>query len=296
MSESEEQNTENEEEKKKSPIAVIFVILALLAIVLGVGVINKSKDKGSEKADSLETAAATITETGQESEISAPSELQETSKEAKDATTEQQLETANIEGNEANSNDAATATASNTDFDVEKAATPRILGNPQAPIKIVEYSSFTCGHCANFHKTNFKQIKEDYVDTGKAYIVFDDFPRNQHDLFIGAASRCVSDDAYFNFIQLVFESQNEWMKNDDYVSFLKQNAKLTGASEEQIDNCLNSTELHKKMAERRDIAMKDHNVNSTPTIVINDSIVMPGLSAYDKIKEVLDAELAKIKE
>ncbi len=268
MSESEKQATE--EEKKKSPFAVIFVVLALLVIIIGIAAVNKSKDNKTKDMTTTETTAEkTVNETVKE-------------------TASSQESSANTESIASSATQEVSA-----DFDVEKAATPKILGNPEAPIKISEHSSFTCGHCATFHKGNFKQIKKDYVDTGKAYIVFDDFPRNQYDLYIGAIARCINDEAYFNFIQLIFETQKDWIESSDYIAHIKQNAKLTGTSEAQINNCLNSTELHEKMATNRDKVMENHKVETTPTLVINDSIVMPGLSAYDKIKEVLDAELAK---
>ncbi len=263
MSKTEDKPNETTEETKKSPIGMIFAILVLLAIVIVVGLTNNAKVTTSEPteiAESVETEQDTSTDATQTAQ--APDGTETITQEV------------------------------SADFDLEKASTPRILGNSDAPIKISEHSSFTCGGCAMFHKGNFKKIKEEYIDTGKAYIVFDDFPRNKYDIIIGAVARCVPEDAYFNFVQLLFETQENWL-NEEYLTHLKQNAKLTGASDAQINNCLNSTELHKVLAEHQEAASKDHGVKSTPTLVINDSVVVSGLDPYATIKAALEAALVK---
>jgi len=245
--------SENQVKEKKKPlVAIILVVLLLLVGVLAIGVFNNS-----DKSKTL------------------------------DKNTEVAMD--NTEINQANTASEPVAIA---EFNLEQASKPRILGNIDAPIKISEHSSFTCGHCSKFHKTNFKKIKQDYVDTGKAYIVFTDFPLNGRDIEIGAVARCVPEKAYFSFIQLLFETQRDWLK-EDFIGYVKQNAKLTGASEEQVNNCLNSEELHKALANQRETAMDKHNVRSTPTLVINDTIVIPGLSPYSELKKVLDAEFEK---
>ena len=251
------------EEDKKSPLALIVTIFAVLAIVFGIGLINNSKTVDKANLMSEETSE-TI-----EADIEGASSIDF---EATEATEMTELE-----------------------LDLEKASTPRIMGNPDAPIKISEHSSFTCGACAAFHKDNFKQIKKDYVDTGKAYIVFDDFPRNSYDVKIGAIARCVPEKSYFKFVQLLFETQKDWL-NEEFLSHVKQNAKLTGASKAQINSCLGSDELKENLALRQADAYEKHGVKATPTLVINDSVLLSGLDPYSKIKRALDAEWEKLAE
>ena len=259
MSESENQI----EEKKKSPFGVIVGILfVLLLAVLGIGIVNNSSKTATSQQN---TNIAALTDTN---------------------VTIETKEIVHVAHDEANN------VTKNAVFDLARASTPRVLGNPNAPVRISEHSSFTCGHCANFHKTNFKQIKKDYVDTGKAYIVFNDFPLNAHDINIGMVTRCIPETAFFDFINLLFETQKSWLKGD-YLKHIKQNAKLTGASDAQISNCTNSSELREALANQRKKAAEQHNVNSTPTLVINDNVVINGLEPYSKIKEALDAEFEK---
>lgn len=269
MSKTEDQSNETTEKTKKSPIGLIFIVLALLALIIMVGLANNVKITPPEATETAEAAEAVETT------------KQDTSADA----TATQITQA-TDGAETTTQEVS------ADFDLEKASTPRILGNPDAPIKISEHSSFTCGACAMFHKSNFKMIKEEYIDTGKAYIVFDDFPRNKYDIIIGSVARCVPETAYFNFIQLLFETQKDWL-NEEYLAHLKQNAKLTGASEAQINNCLNSTELHEALAKRQKAANENHGVESTPTLVINDSVLVSGLDPYATIKAALEAALVK---
>ncbi len=194
----------------------------------------------------------------------------------------------NSGNNSGNNEDNKNTDYEKNKFDLKKAATPRILGNINAPVKIVEHSSFSCPHCAQFHATNFKKLKSEYIDTRKAYLVFDDFPLNKHDIIIGSLARCVPEDSYFKFIQFVFEKQEEWKKSADYIGYLKQNAMLTGATDEELQKCIDNEELHRIIAERGKNAYQYKGVKGTPTIIVNDSGPMNALSSFHEIKTMID--------
>lgn len=181
-------------------------------------------------------------------------------------------------------------------FNLKEAKTPRILGDTNAPIKIVEHSSFGCPHCSEFHKDNFKKLKAEYIDTGKAYLVFDDFPLSAADIEIGALARCVPEDSYFKFIQYVFETQEEWKKQPKFIEYLKQNAMMTGATSEQLQECLDNRELKEALAQRGHNAYQRKGVQGTPSLIINDGnpiSVSVQIMSYAQIKEVLDKALEK---
>jgi len=254
------------ESKKKSPIVIVIVVALLL--IVGIVAIKKGTKTN-------ESVTASNEETSTTSEMKKSETPMQTEQASNDKIME--IETPAIDPN----------------FDLEDAMKPRILGDINAPIKISEHSSFTCGHCASFHKGNFKKLKSDYVDTGKAYIIYNGFPLNAVDVRIGAIARCVPKESYFNFIQLLFETQSSWTKKGS-LDPIRRNAKLTGVSDAAIDNCVNSEELFKSIAQQRDDAVELHDVKSTPTLVINDSIVILGLSEYSKLKAVLDAEYEKV--
>ncbi|MGH1403145.1 MAG: thioredoxin domain-containing protein [Alphaproteobacteria bacterium] len=279
MSDAEKQGEEQTENKKGSPVGIIFIVLVLLAVILGLGAY-----KNAQKKEGMESNVAQESVTAEEYIKSVASE--DSSAEPIDA---QQSEEQNAEGEQASTEVQDTIESA---FDFEAAATPRILGNPDAPVRISEHSSFTCPGCAGFHEENFKKIKEDYVDTGKAYIVFDDYPRNRYDITVGAIARCVPEESYFNFVQLLFETQDSWL-NTDYIKHVKQNAMLSGASESDIAQCLGNTKLYEVLAKRQAKAADSYPIEGTPSLIINETVTISGLAPYARIQSALDTALAE---
>src|SRR3546814_10377072 len=108
-----------------------------------------------------------------------------------------------------------------TDFD-------RVLGQADAPVTIVEYASFTCPHCAHFHKDTLPELKSQYLDTGKAKLVFRQFPLNQLDLRAGMLLRCAPEAQYFNLAGALFQQQEQWMAAPDPIAALGQIGRTTG--------------------------------------------------------------------
>ena len=64
------------------------------------------------------------------------------------------------------------------------------MGNKNAKVTFIEYASFTCPHCASFHKDQFKQLKADYIDTGKVHFVYRDVYFDQFGLWAALVARC----------------------------------------------------------------------------------------------------------
>lgn len=180
-------------------------------------------------------------------------------------------------------------------LDIEEILSERGMGNTDASVKIREFSSLTCGHCGSFHKNAFKQIKSDYIDTGKIYLIFDDFPLNLPALDASIIARCLPETRYFDFLQLLFETQDKWAYSPNYKTYLKQNAQLAGMSAERFDACINSEELKKGLADKRGAVQKKHEINSTPSFVVNEEIKLGGSLPFERFKEVIEKELAKSK-
>lgn len=170
----------------------------------------------------------------------------------------------------------------------------RSIGNPNAPLKVVEHSSLTCSHCGTFHQNAYKQIKENYIDTGKLYLTFSDFPLNGPAVTAAMVSRCVPEGRYFDFIQFLFERQDDWAYKANYATYLKQNAQLTGLNEESFETCVNNEELKEGLLNKMRQTQEAGNVNATPTFVINGETVISGAHPYEYFAKIFDAELAKI--
>jgi protein-disulfide isomerase len=168
----------------------------------------------------------------------------------------------------------------------------RILGNPDAPITIVEYASLTCPHCAHFTNDVLPELKKKWIDTGKAKLVLRDYPLDEPALRAAMIARCAPPDRYYAFVDTFFGSQEKWMAARDYRDALARLVKLGGMSREEFDNCLKNTTLENKIVEGRLIASKELDVNSTPTFFINGTKFTgaPTVEEFDKALSGLAAK------
>ena len=160
----------------------------------------------------------------------------------------------------------------------------RILGNPDAPITIVEYASLTCPHCAHFTNDVLPELKKKWIDTGKAKLVLRDYPLDEPALRAAMVARCAPPDKYYAYIDTFFGAQEKWVTARDYRDALARLVKLGGMSREEFDNCLKNTALENKIVEGRLIASKELDVNSTPTFFINGTKFTgaPTVEEFDK--------------
>ncbi len=161
----------------------------------------------------------------------------------------------------------------------------RTLGNPDAPVKIEEFASLTCGHCAAFHNSTFPQLKTKYIDTGKVFFTFTDFPLNAPALDGTMVARCMPPERYFTFLSFLFQTQEQWAFSQEYKNSLRQNAKLAGMTDERFDSCLADTELKDGVVARMQDKAKTHTLTSTPSFVINGTTVITGavgIEVFDK--------------
>lgn len=165
----------------------------------------------------------------------------------------------------------------------------RSLGDPNAPITIIEYASMTCNHCANFHNDTLPLLKRDYIDTGKARLVFRDFPLNMPALKAAMLARCAPQDLYFQLVEVIFANQERWAFSEDPVGTVSQLARLAGLSADEIDACLQNQELENALLQSIQTAQNEWQINSTPSFIINDGAArFAGNMAYDELKKILD--------
>ena len=164
----------------------------------------------------------------------------------------------------------------------------RILGNPDAPITIVEYASLTCPHCAHFANDVLPEIKKAWIDTGKAKLVLRDFPLDEPALRAAMITRCAPPDRYYAFADTFFAAQDKWVRNSDYREALARLAKLGGMGREEFDACLKNTELENKIVGERLKASQELQVNSTPTFFVNGS-KLAGAPTVEEFEKVLSS-------
>ncbi len=175
-------------------------------------------------------------------------------------------------------------------------STDRTLGNPKAPVTIVEYAAPICPHCAHFDMTMFPTVKKDYIDTGKVYYVFRVFPLRQIDVGAEAMARCLPPDQYFAFIDLLFRNQPKWDPDGydipDPRAALINMGQIAGMAPEQAATCMDNQEAQKEAEAVGTEAENKYGVQSTPTFFVNGRMAPPFESA-DDVKTYLDKVLAK---
>ncbi len=179
-------------------------------------------------------------------------------------------------------------------FDLQSAKKERILGNPSAPIKITEHSSFSCGHCGKFHSDTFDAFKTAYIDTGKAYLVFSDFPLNAPALHASMAARCVSEDKYFDFVKELFATQSGWAYEQNYLNLLEEKAAYFGLDKTSFAECVRNEDLQKALLGRMKAVQGQWSISSTPTFVVNNQEVIGGALSFVDFEKAIEEALAKI--
>ena len=188
--------------------------------------------------------------------------------------------------------EAAASTAPGS-TDVNAAMMPRVVGNPDAPVKIEEFASLSCSHCADFYKNTYPKLKADYIDTGKVFFTYTDFPLNAPALDAAMVARCLPPAHYFNFVKMLFENQSQWAYGEDYREILQKNAGMLGMSTDSFNACVNNEDLKKALTTKMTDSAEKHQVQSTPSFVINGTEVLKGGHDYETFKAKIDALLAQ---
>ncbi|MFO1242542.1 MAG: DsbA family protein [Rickettsiales bacterium] len=165
-----------------------------------------------------------------------------------------------------------------------------ILGDAKAPVTIIEYSSLSCPHCAHFHNDILPQLEKDYIDTGKANLVFRPFPLNAPALKAGIVLSCVPKDKYYTFTRVFYRLQEKWAFTENYLADLKTISKVGGMTEEQFDACVNDKKLEEKAIEERKKEGDVLKIEATPTFYINGEKIQ-GASDYTIFKDAIDKKL-----
>jgi protein-disulfide isomerase len=164
----------------------------------------------------------------------------------------------------------------------------RILGQPDAPVTIIEYASLTCPHCAAFEREILPKIKTEWIDTGKAKLVFRDFPLDGSAVRAAMLARCAAPDKFYGFIDVLFNSQDSWARGTDPTTGLERIAKLGGMSEDQFQTCMKDNAMQDKILASRLAGEKEYQIESTPTFFINGAKIV-GAQPYEKFDEALKA-------
>lgn len=142
----------------------------------------------------------------------------------------------------------------------------RGIGNPDAPVKVTEFFSLTCSHCATFHKEVFPRVKKELVETGAIRMVWRDFPLDQLALLAAAVSRSLPAERYEGFIGALLASQDRWaFTRGDPTAELGKMAALAGMAKPRFDEIVADATFQRAILEQRMQAEKEFSVSATPS-------------------------------
>lgn len=163
----------------------------------------------------------------------------------------------------------------------------RTLGDPNAPVTIIEYSSLGCPHCAKFHKETLPEVKKNYIDTGKAKLIYRDFPLGGAAYAAAMMARCAPPARYFQFLDVLFKNQESWASSKDPSPALARIGKLGGMSQADFDACVKNEALFQGIRNVQLEGKEKFGVNATPTFIVNGEKIS-GARSYEEFRKILD--------
>ncbi len=146
-----------------------------------------------------------------------------------------------------------------------------VLGDDNAPVTIVEYSSLTCGHCGAFHTKTLPLLKEKYVEKGLVRFQFRPFPFDSYATAGAMLAQCVAPKQRVAFLDILFQRQGQWLSSEKPIENLQSLARQAGLSEGDFVVCLKDENVLNGVREMQKAAADELGVRSTPTFFINGS-------------------------
>ena len=147
-----------------------------------------------------------------------------------------------------------------------------IQGDADAKVEIIEYASYTCPHCASFHAGPYKDLKKDYVDTGKVKFVFREVYFDRFGLWASMIARCAGPDRFFGMTDLLFKEQSLWSRAGDPAAIVAELRKIGlkgGMEEAQLNACLEDADNAQALVAWYQENAERDDVGSTPSFLIN---------------------------
>ncbi|MCR9150925.1 MAG: DsbA family protein [Rhodobacteraceae bacterium] len=167
------------------------------------------------------------------------------------------------------------------------------LGAADAPVTVIEYASFTCPHCATFHKDVWPRLKADYIDTGKVRFIHREVYFDRYGLWAAMIARCGGGtERYFGIADMIYDGQKDWIGDgqaNTVAGNLRRLGLAAGIGEDALESCLNDAEMAQAMVATYQKHATEHGVNSTPTLVIDGE--SHSNMSYNQLRDLLDARL-----
>ena len=161
-------------------------------------------------------------------------------------------------------------------------------GDESAKITIIAYESLTCGHCADFHKNVYPELKKDFIDKGLVRIEFRHFPLDLAAFNASKIAQC-NNDGNSNILNILYSGQKKWARGktpDEATGYLKKFLESENVNVD-FEKCLSDKAIEDYVLNDRIDGVKKFEVNATPTIIINDKKFDKALN-YKNLKKYLE--------
>jgi protein-disulfide isomerase len=161
-------------------------------------------------------------------------------------------------------------------------------GEENAKITIIAYESLTCGHCADFHKNVYPELKKDFIEKGLVKIEFRHFPLDIAAFNASKIGQC-NNDGDPSVLNILFSGQQKWARGktpEDATKYLKKFLEDEGVNLD-FEKCINNKSIEDYVLNDRIEGVKKFKVNATPTIIINDKKFDKALN-YKNLKKYLE--------
>lgn len=166
-------------------------------------------------------------------------------------------------------------------------------GNPNAPVKMLEFGDFECPQCGRFSTLTEPDLRKRLIETGDVYFTYYDFPIKEIHKNTEAASNaaaCANEQGKFwQMHDRLFDTQDQWngeATGNPGAQFAKFAADL-GLNTAQWQSCFDTRKFQKKINANMAEGLR-HNVNATPSFIIGNKLYAGGLG-YDQLKAVVDS-------
>ena len=161
------------------------------------------------------------------------------------------------------------------------------IGSNSAPIKIKEYFSLTCSHCAEFHIATLPKLKEKYIDLGKVQIEFIDYPLDRLAVLAAALARTLPNDSYIEAIDILLKKQKQWAYSNKPLEELFAISKLFGISSKKYEKIMKNIPLMQGIIDKMEKESKKFKIESTPTFIINNKHKISGALSFKEFEKKL---------
>ena len=165
---------------------------------------------------------------------------------------------------------------------------PLYEGNVDAKVKIIVYESLTCGHCADFHKEVYPKLKKDFIDNGLVKIEFRSFPLDLAALNASKIAHC-KNDGKSDLLHFLYKNQSKWVIGETIEDINKhlKNVVLENEIGLDFEGCLTDQSIEDYVLNDRISGVKKYNIDSTPTLIINDK-KFDNPHNYKKLKKTIE--------